>query len=161
MDVADLANALTCSDRGTSDACSIGMRWTQAWLSSIALALFAPGCADPAPKMHIERSDVASGAEVVVVFDAPLEGKAKNQYWVALQRADEPVTSTAGRVVVERMAHSVRLRTSQPGELEVRLHGGYPRLDHHLLARMPVNAASWPVEVGTQLTSDDWRKKQP
>jgi hypothetical protein len=111
------------------------------------------GCADPTPKLHIERTVVASGEDVVVVFDAPLEGRVTNQYWVALQRADEPLSSTKGRVVLGRTDRSVRLHTNEPGEFEVRLHGGYPRVDHHLLARIPIAAGTWPIDVGSQPTN--------
>lgn len=117
-------------------------------LSALALPLLLAACGDPTPKLHVERTAVANGEDVVVVFDTPLEGKAMNQYWVALQRVDEPVTSTAGRVVLDRAEKTVKLHSNQPGELEVRLHGGYPKLDHHLIARVPVATASWPVEVG-------------
>ncbi|MBS2018838.1 MAG: hypothetical protein JST00_38580 [Deltaproteobacteria bacterium] len=129
------------------------MRSALRTISAFALPLLLVACGDPTPKLHVERTVVANGEDVVVVFDTPLEGKAMNQYWVALQRVDEPVTSTSGRVVLDRADKSVRLHSNQPGELEVRLHGGYPRLDHHLLARVPVPTAAWPVEVGRPTTA--------
>ena len=121
--------------------------------TALALPILLVACGDPAPKLHVERTVVANGEDVVVVFDTPLEGKAMNQYWVALQRADEPLSSTSGRVVLDRADRRVRLHTNEPGELEVRLHGGYPKLDHHLLARVPVTTAAWPVEVGRPATA--------
>lgn len=120
---------------------------------ALSVPLLVMGCNDPTPKLHIERTVVASGEDIVVVFDTPLEGRATNQYWIALQRADEPLTSTTGRVVLERTDRSVRLRVNQPGDLEVRLHGGYPRLEHHLVARIPIAAGTWPIKVGAQLSN--------
>lgn len=113
------------------------------------------GCADPAPRLHIERTVVASGEDIVVVFDSPLEGKATNQYWIALQRADAPISETAGRIVLDRTQRSVRLHTNEPGDFEVRLHGGYPRLEHRLLARIPVAAGTWPIAGGAQPANGD------
>lgn len=107
------------------------------------------GCEAP-PKMRVEATTVAMGADVVVLFDEPLTGRATNQYWVALQPAEAPTSDTTGRILLERSDRGVRLRTSAPGNLEVRLHGSYPTAEHHLLARIPVKVEGWPVKTGSE-----------
>jgi hypothetical protein len=117
-----------------------------AWLLG-AIVLFA---CEPAPKMHVERTTVATGGDVTVVFDEPLAGRATNQHWVALVPAGAPPSETAGRVVVDRNDRTVHLRTVAPGDFEVRLHGEYPKEEHHLLARIPVKVEAWPVKTGSE-----------
>ena len=112
-----------------------------------AVALVA--CEGP-PEMHTDAKAVQTGTDVVVTFDERLSGRATNQYWVALSPVDAPVSDTTGRLILERADRVVHLRTSRPGEFEVRLHGGYPRVDHHLLARLPITVEGWPVKTGIE-----------
>jgi len=112
-----------------------------------AMALLA--CESP-PKMRVVATTVATGGDVVVTFDEPLTGRATNQYWVALQPADAPVSDTTGRIILERTDRGVHLRTGAPGDFEVRLHGSYPKEEHHLLARIPVKVDGWPVKTGSE-----------
>jgi hypothetical protein len=84
------------------------------WIFCLAGAMTLPAC-DPPPRMRVNAAVLTTGADVVVTFDAPLEGGAANQYWVALQPADAPAPSTVGRIVLERRVRSVRLRTVAPG----------------------------------------------
>jgi hypothetical protein len=115
--------------------------------TTLSAALFA--CDSP-PKMRVESATVATGGDVLVSFDEPLAGRATNQYWVALQPAGAPESDTTGRVVLERSDRSVRLRTAAPGDFEVRLHGSYPKEEHHLLVRIPVKVEGWPVKTGSE-----------
>ena len=91
--------------------------WGIAALLACALACDAP------PTMHVDKSTVATGGDVVVTFDQALTGRATNQYWVALQPASAPASDTTGRIVLERTDRGVHLRTTAPGDFEVRLHG--------------------------------------
>ena len=92
---------------------------------------------EPPPKMRV--TPVARvGDEIVVRFDPPLANRASRQYWIALQRADAPLSSTEGRMILERGDRFVVLRATSPGESEVRLYSDYPKEDHHLVARAPV-----------------------
>lgn len=119
------------------------------WALACAAATSVLAC-DAPPKVHVEATTVATGGDVVVTFDEPLSGRSTNQYWIALQRADAPVSDTTGRIVLERSERSVRLRTGQPGDYEVRLHGSYPKVEHHLLVRIPVKVEGWPVKAGIE-----------
>lgn len=102
----------------------------------------------PVPRAHLERSTVATGDDVVLVFDEPLAGRAVDQIWVALQGSTEPPSDTTGRVILDRGTRSVRLRANAPGDLEVRIHGRYPKEESHLLARIPVKAEGRLVRTG-------------
>lgn len=114
-----------------------------------ALALVA--CEAP-PRMHVEGATVATGNDVVVTFDAPLTGRATNQYWIALQPADAASSDTTGRVLLYHADRGVRLRAVAPGDYEVRLHGAYPKEESHLLARIPVRVEGLPVKAGSEQT---------
>ncbi len=118
------------------------------WLSLMSVMTLL-ACEAP-PKVHVEKTAVVTGEDVVVAFDDKLSGKATNQYWIALQRAGAPTADTTGRIVLERTEQSVRLRTSSPGDYEVRLHGQYPKEEHHLLVRIPVKVEGWPVKTGIE-----------
>lgn len=116
---------------------------------------------DPPPKMRVNAASITTGADVVVTFDDRLAGRATNQYWIALQPANEPASSTTGRIVLERTDRLVRLRTTAPGVFEVRLHGSYPKTEHHLLARIPVKVEGWPVKTGIEpkVSADECRDR--
>jgi hypothetical protein len=105
---------------------------------------------EPAPTLHVDKTTVATGGDVVVTFDQPLAGRAVNQYWVALQPATAPPSDTTGRIVLERSDRGVHLRTTAPGDFEVRFHGGYPKEESHLLARIPIKVEGWPVKTGIE-----------
>jgi hypothetical protein len=105
---------------------------------------------DSPPRMRANAAVFTTGADVVVTFDDPLQGRAANQFWVALQPADAPASSTTGRIVLDRSDRLVRLRTVAPGDFEVRLHGGYPKMEHHILTRIPIKIEGWPVKTGNE-----------
>lgn len=109
-------------------------------LTSLLFVLVATGslvaCESP-PKMHAPTM-VRMGEDVLVTFDAPLDNRPSSMYWIALQSADTPTSSTVGRIVLERGDRKIILHAPTPGDAEVRLHDGYPKMDHHLVARAPV-----------------------
>ena len=114
-----------------------------------ALLVGVLACEAP-PTMRVDKSTVATGGDVVVTFDQALTGRATNQYWVALQPASAAPSDTTGRIVLDRTDRGVHLRTTAPGDFEVRLHGNYPKEEHHLLARVPVKVDGWPVKTGSE-----------
>jgi len=114
------------------------------------LGVLGLAACEPPPKMHIEREAVTTGEDVVVAFESALRGRATNQYWVALQPATAPLDDTTGRIVLSRSDRVVRLRATTPGDFEVRLHGAYPKAEHHLLARIPVKVDGWRVKTGSE-----------
>lgn len=113
------------------------------------LLAFALACEAP-PTMHVDKTIVATGGDVVITFDRPLTGRATNQYWVALQPASAPTSETTGRIVLERTDLGVHLRTTAPGDFEVRLHGNWPKEEQHLLSRVAVKVEGWPVKTGIE-----------
>ena len=117
------------------------------FVTAISLSLAA---CEPPPRMHVEQATVATGNDVVVTFDAPLTGRATNQYWIALQPADASPSDTSGRVLLYHDDRGVRLRAVAPGDYEVRLHGAYPKAESHLLVRVPVKIEGLPVRVGSE-----------
>ena len=118
-------------------------------VATLVTALSLVAC-EPAPRMRAEATSVATGNDVVVTFDDALTGRATNQYWIALQPADAPVTDTTGRVLLYHGDHGVRLRALAPGDYEVRLHGSYPKEESHLVARIPVKVEGLPVKTGSE-----------
>lgn len=103
------------------------------------------------PQLHAEKTQVFTGEDVVVTIDGSLEGRAYDHYWIALQPADAPESDVTGRVVLERREHDVRLHTSAPGAYEVRLHDRYPKVEHHLVARLPIRVEGYPVKTAAQM----------
>lgn len=97
------------------------------------------------PNMHVDATTVTTGTDVVVNVDS-LDGTALYQYWIALQPAAMPSSRTDGRILLERPERVVHLRTSAPGDFEVRLHARYPSEEHHLVARVPVTIVGWPAQ---------------
>lgn len=125
-------------------------RW---WILYGSGALAVAACEVP-PRLHVDETTIATGRDVVVTFDDELSGRATNQYWIALQPVSATASDTMGRVVLERSERSVHLPTSRPGDFEVRLHGRYPKEDHHLLVRIPVKVDGWPVKTGIEQKLD-------
>lgn len=114
-------------------------------------AVFALTACRSAPQLHADRTQVLTGEDIVVTIDGSLEGRAFDQYWIALQPAEAPVTDVSGRIVLERREHEVRFHTTAPGAYEVRLHDRYPKVEHHLVARLPILVDGYPVKTAAQL----------
>jgi hypothetical protein len=93
---------------------------------------------DSAPTMSVASPIAAVGEEIVVSFSGPIKGKASNLHWIALQSVDTPDSRSTGRMVVEHGLTNVRVRATEVGSLEIRLHDRYPQQESHLVARAPV-----------------------
>jgi len=102
------------------------------------LAAGALAACDTAPTMSVASSTAAVGEDIVVSFKTPIKGKASNLHWIALQSVDSPDSRSTGRVVVEHGQTTARVRATDSGSLEVRLHDRYPQEESHLVARAPV-----------------------
>lgn len=89
------------------------------------------------PKMH-SAAMARAGDDVVVTFDTAIQSRASSLYWIALQRADTPTSSTEGRKILESGERRVVLHAATPGDYEIRLHERYPKNEHRLVARTPV-----------------------
>jgi len=106
-------------------------------LSGLTAGAALAGC-DTAPTMSVALSTAVVGEDIVVSFNSPIKGKASNLHWITLQSVDAPDTLSTGRMVVEHGQTSARVRATESGTLEVRLHDRYPQKDTHLVARAPV-----------------------
>jgi hypothetical protein len=106
-------------------------------LSSLIAAVAFAGC-ETAPTMRLASATSAVGEEITVSFNAPIRGKASNLHWITLQSVDAPDSHSTGRVVVEHGQTIARLRATDSGPHEVRLHDRYPQQDSHVVARAPV-----------------------
>jgi hypothetical protein len=110
--------------------------------SSLILISLAAGAAltacDNAPTMSLSPSTSSVGEDIVVSFNVPIRGKAANLYWIALQAVDSPDSRGAGRVIVEHGQTRARVRATESGSMEVRLHDRYPQEESHIVARAPV-----------------------
>jgi hypothetical protein len=111
----------------------------------ILLLLVSCQSAPPSNAMRLNASTAVTGDEIVVTFDKPLTGRATNQYWVALQPVTAPTSDTTGRVFLDRGDTMARLRTTAPGDYEVRLHGNWPKKEHSLITRIPVKVRGYSV----------------
>jgi hypothetical protein len=112
------------------------------WKLSLLLTSLAAGAAltacDKAPTMSLSPATSSVGEDIIVSFNEPIRGKAANLYWIALQAVDSPDSRGDGRVMVEHGQTSARIRATEPGSMEVRLHDRYPQVENHLVARAPV-----------------------
>ncbi len=122
-----------------------------ALLASTALTVMLAAACEPNPPRMRTTSMTRVGDELVVTFDVPLENRSTNQYWIALQRADAPTSSTEGRVVLERGDRMIVLHATRPGDYEIRLHDRYPKKESHLVERIPI----------TILYRADWQSTGP
>src|SRR5690349_24422045 len=107
-------------------------------LTSLAAGVTLLAACDDAPTMSLSPSPSSVGEDIVVSFSAPIRGKAANLYWIALQSVDSPDSRGAGRVIVEHGQTSARIRATESGSMEVRLHDRYPQEESHIVARAPV-----------------------
>ena len=116
---------------------------------------------DDAPTMSVSPSISAVGEDIVVSFNEPIQGKAANLYWIALQSVDSPDTRGAGRILVEHGQMTARIRATESGTMEVRLHDRYPQKESHIIARAPVrvlaarDVAHAPAVVAPPLTETE------
>jgi hypothetical protein len=115
------------------------MQWQLSLIfASVAAAAALTAC-DDAPTMSLSPSTSSVGDDIVVSFNVPIRGKAANLYWIALQAVDSPDSREDGRVMVEHGQTSARIRATESGSMEVRLHDRYPQEENHLVARAPVH----------------------
>ena len=106
-------------------------------LTGLAAGVALAAC-EEAPGMSLSPSTSSVGEDIVVSFSGPIRGKAANLYWIALQSVDSPDSHGAGRIVVEHGQTSARIRATESGSMEVRLHDRYPQEESHIVARAPV-----------------------
>lgn len=106
-------------------------------LSGLAAGAALAAC-DTAPIMNVGASTAAVGEDILVSFNGPIKGKASNLHWITLQSVDAPDSQSTGRIVVEHGQTNARVRATESGTLEVRLHDRYPQKETHLVARAPV-----------------------
>jgi hypothetical protein len=106
-------------------------------LGGLAAGALLAAC-NTVPTMSLSSATAAVGDDIIVSFDRPIEGRASNLYWLALQSVDMPETRSVGRIMVEHGQTTARVRATEAGSLEIRLHNRYPQEESHLVGRAPV-----------------------
>jgi hypothetical protein len=118
----------------------------RALLALILLALL-PGCARlrrhlfgaKEDQIALERTDFASGEVILVTFSNRIHAPAGENYWLTLVPAREPDSAWGEWHYVADGAETDSVAAGPPGDYEVRLHSGYPRVPYHVVARVLVH----------------------
>lgn len=102
------------------------------------LSLTLLACSDR-PEMKVVPDPVKAGTSVWVRFDRPITGRAADQYWIVVAPVGAPIDYQEGRLLVQRSAEGVHIDApARAGDYEVRLHGDWPKREHHLVRMVPV-----------------------
>jgi hypothetical protein len=117
----------------------------RALLALIALT-FLPGCTRlkrhlfgaKRDQISLERTTFAAGETINVTFTNPIEPQAGEEYWLTIVPAREPDSTWGEWHYVSQGLAGDSVTASAPGDYEVRLHSGYPRVPYHVVARVPV-----------------------
>jgi hypothetical protein len=92
--------------------------------------------------MTLAKTSLSTGDAINVTFSSPVQGPANEQYWLTVCSAGAPDADWGNWHYVDRGATSdSKLTAGDPGNYEVRLHDGYPRLQYHVVARQAVTVA--------------------
>jgi len=115
---------------------------------SLSLALAA--CNDR-PEMRLDPDSVQAGTSVWARFDRPVDGRAADQYWIVIAPAGAPADYQEGRLHVQRNAEGVQIEAPpRAGDYEVRLHGDWPKREHHVVRTVPIVVLPSNNTVGTR-----------
>lgn len=109
-------------------------------LASAASAVAA--CADRHPTVYVDAIEVAPREPFHALFDAPIDGKASNQYWLAVTKKDRPDDEAVLVRHLDRGDTSARLHLEEPGVYEVRLHGHYPVRERFIVSRTTIEVVA-------------------
>lgn len=90
------------------------------------------------PKFRAVAAEVASGERISASFDRPIQGRATNQYWMALSRRGSGDHEYQKARYVPRLALGESIEATEPGEYELRLHANHPVEPFHVVDRVPV-----------------------
>ncbi len=87
--------------------------------------------------LSLGKTTVAKGDSIQVRFSGALPD-AEGKYWLTIVEADSPDTTWGSWHMVKQGATTDALKTAEKGRFEVRLHGGYPKKMHNVIARQMV-----------------------
>jgi hypothetical protein len=115
---------------------------------AVGLSLAMLACSDR-PEMKVEPNPVEAGTTVWARFDRPIDGRATNQYWIVIAPRGAGADYQEGRLHIQRSAEGQQLRApAHPGDYEIRLHGDWPKREHHLVRAVPLVVVPNPNIVG-------------
>jgi hypothetical protein len=115
-------------------------------IASLALQ----GCEAAHPQARVEVREHTSGQEVMVTFDRPIDGRASNQYWLAVARPADPDAKYLYRKDLVRGSTSSRLDRLPPGEYELRLHANFPVKEHDVVHRQSLRIVGAAERAGAR-----------
>ena len=105
---------------------------------ALGAALALAGCSDR-PMVRDLPAGVEAGSTVTFTFSRPVTGLAVDQYWVVIAPMGSPAEYIEGRIHVPRDTTYMKVDAPrQPGQYELRLHGDWPRLEHHIVQTVPI-----------------------
>jgi hypothetical protein len=90
-------------------------------------------------QITLVKTTFTTGDPILVNYSNPIQAAPGEEYWLTLVPAREPDSSWGEWHYVTAGAESDSVSASAPGEYEVRLHSGYPRLPYHVVARVAVH----------------------
>ena len=108
-------------------------------LAVLSISLLSTSACTDRPQMTVDPNPVEARSAVWARFDRPIDGRAADQYWIVIAPRGVPSDYRDGRIHIERSAEGVHLEAPAiPGDYEVRLHGDWPRREHHLVRTVPL-----------------------
>jgi hypothetical protein len=116
-------------------------------LVALLVVALLPGCtrlkrhlfgAKP-DQITLERTTFTKGETIVVTYSKPIQSPTGEEHWLTLVPAREPDSAWGEWHYVPFVAETDALTTTAPGDYEVRLHSGYPRVPYHVEARIAVH----------------------
>lgn len=119
--------------RGMRRAPMRGMKKILALVGLFVVSFSVAACR--AQAASITTAQAEGNGSVYVAVDTPDDGRALDQYWIAIAPEGAPDHQARHVRFVERGAAGVRIQPVEPGVYEVRLHGNYPRMAHNVVDR--------------------------
>ena len=89
--------------------------------------------------MTLERTTYAAGDTVLVTYTNPIESPPGEDYWITLVPSRDPDNTWGDWHYVPSGTESDGVVARAPGDYEIRLHSGYPRVPYHVVARIGIH----------------------
>lgn len=91
------------------------------------------------PRMTVEPNPVVAETTLWARFDQPIAGRAVDQYWIVIAPVGAAASYEGDRVFLQRTAEGAQLVAPKvAGDYEVRLHGDWPKREHHVVQTVPL-----------------------
>lgn len=114
------------------------------------LGMLVVACSER-PQMTVEPNPVVANTTVWARFDQPIRGRAVDQYWIVIAPVGAPPAYDENRLHVARSAEGMQLQAPErAGDYEVRLHGDWPKREHHVVRTVPLRVIAASDVVGAR-----------